>query len=157
MNVWTHRAAAGLIALTAAAFGVAPLDAQDAGDKSYWERAKSVFEPLDRARALEEIQRLYQQAKSAGEKVPADLLEWARQDLAQAGRWEYRVATMDGAAAEVEASLNELGRDRWECLSLSKEKGRWTAVMKRPGLSRIQRYFGSLTASDLMRLLGAGK
>lgn len=156
MNPWAYRAAAGLIAWTAA-FGAAPLHAQDSGDKSYWERAKSVFEPLDRARALEEIQRLYQQAKSAGEKVPADLLEWARQDLAQAGRWEYRVATMDGAAAEVESSLNELGRERWECVSLAKEKGRWMAVLKRPALSRIQRYFGSLTAGDLMRLLGAGK
>ena len=155
-----HPRPAVAVVLAAMTLFAAPAFAQDAGearDKTYWERAKSVFEPLDRARVMEEIQRLYQQAKAAGEKVPADLLEWARQDLAQAGRWEYRVATMDGAAAEVEASLNELGRDRWECLSLSKEKGRWTAVMKRPGLSRIQRYFGSLTASDLMRLLGAGK
>jgi hypothetical protein len=123
-------------------------------DKGYWERAKEAFEQLDRKRAMEEVQRLYQQAKAAGDKVPADLLEWAREDLARAGRWEYKVLELDGDPDDMESSLNEHGRERWECLSLTREKKKWVAVLKRPMGSRLQRYFGNLGATDILRLLG---
>src|SRR5688572_27578309 len=103
----------------------APATAQE--EKGYWERAKEAFEQLDRRRALEDVQRLYQQAKAAGEKVPADLMEWAREDLARAGRWEYKVLELDGDPADVESSLNDHGRDRWECLAVSREKKKWVA------------------------------
>ena len=101
--------------LSAALFAPLSVHAQDAGDsrdKSYWERAKDAFEQLDRKRAMEEAQRLYQQAKAAGEKVPSDVLEWAREDLARAGRWEYKVLELDGGREEMESRLNEHGRER---------------------------------------------
>jgi hypothetical protein len=126
----------------------------DTRDKGYWERAKEAFGQLDRKAAMEEVQRLYQQAKAAGETVPADLLEWAREDLARAGRWEYKVLELDGDPDDMESSLNEHGRERWECLSLTREKKKWVAVLKRPMGSRLQRYFGSLGATDILRLLG---
>jgi hypothetical protein len=122
--------------------------------KGYWERAKEAFDQLDRKRAMEEVQRLYQQAKAAGDKVPGDLLEWAREDLARAGRWEYKVLEQDGDPGDMESSLNEHGRERWECLSLTREKKKWVAVLKRPMGSRLQRYFGNLGATDILRLLG---
>ena len=125
--------------------------------KTYWERAREAFDSLDRKRALEEVQRLYQQAKAAGEKVPSDLLEWAREDLARVGRWEYRVAVLEGDAAEVETRLNEHGAERWECLSLSREKGKWVAVLKRPMGSRLHHYFGYVSPSDILRLLGGSE
>lgn len=125
--------------------------------KGYWERAKEAFEQLDRKRALEETQRLYQQAKAAGERVPADLLEWAREDLSRIGRWEYRVAVLEGDPAEVETRLNDHGRDRWECVTLSREKGKWVAILKRPMGSRLHHYFGYISPSDILRLLGSNE
>ena len=135
----------------------APAAAQEgpaARDKGYWERAKEAFDQLDRKRALDEVQRLYQQAKAAGEKVPADLAEWAREDLARAGRWEYKVLEHEGDTDEMESRLNDHGRERWECLSLTREKKKWIAVLKRPMDSRLQRYFGNLGATDILRLIG---
>jgi hypothetical protein len=143
-----------LFAALLAPLGVRAQDAGDSRDKSYWERAKDAFEQLDRKRAMEEAQRLYQQAKAAGEKVPSDVLEWAREDLARGGRWEYKVLELDGGREEVESRLNEHGRERWECLSISREKKKWVAVLKRPVVSRLQRYFGNLGATDILRLLG---
>lgn len=129
-------------------------EAPAAREKGYWERAKEAFDQLDRKRAVEEAQRLYQQAKAAGETGTADLLEWAREDLGRAGRWEYKVVELDGDPGDLESRLNEHGRDRWECLSLSREKKKWVAVLKRPLGSRLQKYFGYLGANDILRLLG---
>jgi len=68
----------------------APGAAQDeTREKGCWERATDAFEQLDRKRAMEEAQRLYQQPEG-GRRERAGLLEWAREDLARAGRWEYK-------------------------------------------------------------------
>jgi hypothetical protein len=129
----------------------------DPKPKGYWERAKEAFEQLDRKRTTEEIQRLYQQAKAAGETVPADVLEWAREDLGRAGRWEYRVAQLEGEPEEIEAQLNALGRERWECFTLTRDKKKWSAVLKRPATSRIHHYLGYVSATDVLRLLGGNE
>lgn len=146
-----------VLAASLLAFPAAAQETGEARGKGYWERAKEAFEQLDRKRTMEEVQRLYQQAKAAGEKVPADVLEWAREDLARVGRWEYRVAVLEGDPDEVEVRLNEFGRDRWECFALSREKGKWSAVLKRPMGSRIQHYFGYVSAGDILRLLGSSE
>jgi len=141
-----------------APFSVHAQEGAGARDPGYWERAKKALEQIDfegfDRRMREGARQLYEQAKAGGENVPADFMEWAREDLARAGRWEYKVLELDGGREEMESRLNEHGRERWECLSISREKKKWVAVLKRPVVSRLQRYFGNLGATDILRLLG---
>jgi hypothetical protein len=147
------RAAVVAVCLLAAPASVSAQESESK-PKGYWERAKEAFEQLDRTRTLDDVQRLYQQAKAAGETVSGNVLDWAREDLGRIGQWEYRVVALEGKPAEIEARLNEHGRERWECVTLSREKGKWTAVLKRPVESRLRHYFGYVSASDILRLVG---
>jgi hypothetical protein len=100
--------------------------------------------------AWQRIESLYQRALEAGEKVPDDVAEWARQDLQRIGRWEYRIEKLPAVDDEaLEAHLNRLGQERWECYWLRAEADGTTLFLKRPARS----YLRSLPVSDLLRLL----
>jgi hypothetical protein len=102
--------------------------------------------------AWQRIESLYQRAVEAGEKVPDDVAEWARQDLQRIGRWEYRIERLAAADDEaLEAHLNRLGRERWECYWLRAEADGIVLFLKRPARS----YLRSIPVSDLLRLLPA--
>jgi hypothetical protein len=52
-------------------------------------------------------------------KVKAtNIYEWAKKDFERIGTWKYRVVTFKAAGtadADIEARLNELGKEGWEC------------------------------------------
>jgi hypothetical protein len=100
--------------------------------------------------AWRQIEDLYQRAVERGEKVPDDVAEWAREDLRRIGRWEYRIEKFAHADDEaLEAHLNRLGRERWECYWLRPEADGTTLFLKRPARS----YLRQIPVSDLLRLL----
>ena len=62
------------------------------------------------------LKALYERAKAAGEKVPEDILEWAKTDLKKIGTWDYKIVSVSSESEK--AILNELkrlGNQRWEC------------------------------------------
>jgi hypothetical protein len=118
----------------------------------YLARARQLLEGYDRDRVIAQIRELYEQAKASGERVPADLWAWVREDLARVGAWEYRVVRMQGAEPpQLEAELNTLGRERWECVAISpgKEPKDLVLVFKRP----MKTYLGQLNVRDVLRVL----
>lgn len=138
-----------LVVFGAAAALARPAAAQEA-ETSYWDRARRAVQQLSQSALLEEIQRVYQQARDAGENVPTDLLAWVREDLDRHGRWEYRVLGLRGAG--LEAALNAAGRERWECVAVTQgESGGYTVFLKRPVVSRLRQYFGQVAVADLMK------
>jgi hypothetical protein len=117
----------------------------------YLGRARQMLDGLDRDRLMAQIRETYEQAKASGERVPADLWTWVREDLARAGTWEYRVLRTRGQdATALETELNTLGRERWECVGLtSPSVDRHVMVFKRPSRS----YLGHLNLRDVMRVM----
>lgn len=97
----------------------------------------------------ERVVRLYDEAKRQGETVPGDVAEWVATDLGREGAWEYRVIDHAGnGAPELEARLNELGAERWECIALDPFPRGTRLILKRTKRS----YLRALPLSDLMRL-----
>lgn len=64
----------------------------------------------------QKIEELYEKVKKSGEKVPEDTVEWAKEEIRKIGTWEYKVVILkfDNDSA-LEAELNNLGKERWEC------------------------------------------
>jgi hypothetical protein len=142
-----------LLCLLALALATAPGAAAQAPSPSpdYLSRARELLGSRDAERMLAQIREIYAQAKASGERVPGDLWTWVRQDLERAGAWEYRVVRGEKAAAGLEAQLNALGRERWECLSVSPGPVP-TLVLKRP----VKSYLGHLNVRDVLRVLPEG-
>ena len=98
------------------------------------------------------IQELYDRAVDAGEDVPADAYDWAREDLERIGDWEYQVLRLPDDDATLGERLNELGGERWEAWWLEREGGRVRVFLKRPARS----YLRMLPLSELSRLVPSG-
>lgn len=97
-----------------------------------------------------EILRLYEKAKETGEQVPKDVYEWLTQEVQGLGDWEYRVVEMKEASpAELEARLNELGTERWECIWIETVGRKTRYTFKRP----VKGYLGQIPLSELIKLL----
>lgn len=101
----------------------------------------------------DEVVKLYEKAKEAGERVPKDVVDWVQEDLQNIGDWEYKVVEMDAAdAAAVETRLNELGEDRWDCIWIEERAGRTRFIFKRSSRAYLQH----IPLGDLMKLLPGG-
>jgi hypothetical protein len=102
----------------------------------------------------EQVQKLYEAAKAAGEKVPRDIYEWVRQDLESGSRWEYKVLELESAAAAaLEEGLNTEGAEGWECFWVQPAaRGKTRFLMKRPGKS----YLRQLPLGQLIRFVPGG-
>ena len=106
-------------------------------------------DPTATAGVWEEVKQLYELAKEAGENVPADVYEWAKQDLESIGTWEYHIVDLDSPdSSEMEERLNELGKDRWECIWVYALGEKTRFIMKRPSRS----YLSRIPLSQIMRL-----
>ena len=118
-----------------------------------YDDAKEKWEDFNHQRSLEEIRRLYERAKEAGEKVPADVYAWIRQDLQRVNNWEYHVAVYNPADSEaIAARMNELGAQRWECVGLSSRGDELVFVFKR----RARSYLRHIPVRELLYLLPVG-
>jgi hypothetical protein len=101
----------------------------------------------------EEIRGLYERAKETGERVPGDVADWLKEDLASIGDWEYRLLSLSSSSDEtVEAKLNELGAERWECFAVLHAGGRTRLFLKRPARS----FLTHIPIADLWKLVPTG-
>jgi hypothetical protein len=100
--------------------------------------------------SLEElVEQLYQRAREAGEEVPPDAMQWAREDLERAGDWEYRVVRVEADDdAAIEARLAALGAERWEAFWVERSGAGLRIFLKRRAVSYLRR----LPLSELGRL-----
>ena len=102
----------------------------------------------------EEAREYYRKAKEKalemGETLPDKVPEWVKEDLKNAGSWEYRV--VEAPRDELEATLNKLGAERWECFSVESAGKKSRLVLKRRKRSRL-REVDSLSPEDLLIVL----
>lgn len=99
------------------------------------------------------VRDLYERAREAGDEVPADVFEWAQQDVARIGDWQYRVLRIEDAGDEaLQEHFTELGRERWQVFWLERRGGAYRVFLKRPARSYLQR----VPLSDLRRLVPSG-
>lgn len=104
--------------------------------------------------ALDQVLELYEKAKDAGEQVPVDAYEWARNDLENIGDWEYLVIDIPVFdATAVQQRLNELGTERWECIWIQANGNSTSFILKRPTRS----YLKHLPLSQLFKLVPRGE
>jgi hypothetical protein len=111
---------------------------QKAAEKSNWE----------------EVQKLYDKAKEAGDEVPKNIADWVKAEFQRMGTWEYRIATFNtNDSAELEQELNKLGKEKWECFWLEREGNALRLAFKRPAQSYLQ----ALPVKELMKLIASGQ
>jgi hypothetical protein len=104
-------------------------------------------------RAWNGLWRLYERAREAGDDVPGDIYEWAREDLGRVGDWQYRVVELpDAESAALETTLGKFGESRWEVFWIERQGRRLRLYLKRPARS----YLGSVPTGQLMRMLPDG-
>ena len=143
-----------LIALTALTFFAMSASAQD-DDTNVTDDDTVAEEPSTADRALDELQRRYESLQQQFEELTtSDQLdapvEWAQEDIENIGDWEYRVIEVGRLSAEeLEATLNELGNERWQVIWIEGSITGRTIIMKRPAVSVISK----LPLSALGRLL----
>jgi len=102
----------------------------------------------------EEIQQLYQKAKSASDDVPENVVDWVKEDIQRNGTWEYRVVTLQRETdKELERELSRLGKDRWECFWIERHENKLRLALKRPAKSYLQ----AVPVKDLMKLIPKGE
>jgi hypothetical protein len=136
---WSKWAlAVALLLVTAACSGPggaeSPAEAAGAEDSGVWN----------------EVERLYEQAREAGEKVPGNVYDWLKEDLDHIGDWEYRVIYIsDPAEIELERAMNKLGIDRWECFAVVRHGDALQLFFKRP----VKSYLKHIPVSDLWKLV----
>ena len=125
------------------------------GDTDATENDPAAEEPSTADRALDELQRRYESLQQQFEELTnSDQLdapvEWAQEDIENIGDWEYRVIEVGRLSVEeLEATLNELGNDRWQVIWIEGSITGRTIIMKRPAVSIISK----LPLSALGRLL----
>ena len=142
----------------------APSEPAPSTTQQYWEKTKELYEQTKElgegllvtdTNALKKIIRyFYDQAKEAGEQVPADLMVWAREDIGQSGAWEYRVLEVKTKDAEaLEKHLNGLCSKRWECFWIEETDTGRRYFLKKAGRS----YLKNIPYGDLLKLLPGDK
>ncbi len=108
-------------------------------------------EPPQTDKVMEELRSLYDKAL---EKAPDDPVEWAKEDIARYGDWEYRVVVIDDmGVGELEYGLNELGAERWEVFWMERTGGNLIVFLKRPTKS----YLRSVPLSGLGKALSGAE
>ena len=101
----------------------------------------------------DDVERLYESAKEAGERVPKNIYDWIRADIEHLGDWEYRVVELETSDAKsAEGKLNELGQERWECIWVQTSGKTTRFYLKRP----VRSYLKTLPLSQLLKLIPSG-
>ncbi len=66
-------------------------------------------------------------------------LNWSKEDLANYGKWDYKVETV-ATAAKLETQLNQLGELGWELVSVTPQADSFLLVLKKPATSYLSNY-----------------
>jgi hypothetical protein len=112
-------------------------------------------EPAAEERSFwEKVETLYEKAKEAGEEVPSSVYQWAKEDLQAIGDVEYRIFTIPGGSSDekLTETMNELGRERWDCFWVEPRGGGHRLWLKRGTRS----YLKAIPYSDLMKMVPTG-
>ena len=122
-----------------------------------WASPASLADQADAApaepSAWDQVLEYYEKAKAAGEQVPQDVYEWARQDLSRIGDWEYLVTSISlSNTVGMQHELNLLGANRWECILIERDGDKSIFVFKRPAKSYLQ----NLSLSQLLKIVPRG-
>ena len=111
-------------------------------------------EPSSGGGTWAEVKEAYEKAKlktlAMGEAVPDKIPDWVKEDLENVGDWEYRV--VETPRDELQATLNELGAERWECFSVETHGKKSQLVFKRRKRSRL-RELQDLSPDDLLTVI----
>ncbi len=137
----THRtlaAALAIAALTLTGTATAQEEPPKESEAKRWAEVREAYAKAKR-KALE-----------MGETLPDKMPDWVKEDLKNAGSWEYRV--VETPRGDLEATLNELGAERWECFSVETHGKKSRLVLKRRKRSRL-REIDSLSAEDLLAVM----
>lgn len=132
-------------------------EVQEEDSQAWWEQAKTwveetreSFEDFDQSEIREEVRRRYEEAKEKGETAGRGMVEWAQDDFKKINSWEYRVVAislLDPLA--MEEVMNEMGAERWECISVTPLGTEARLFFKRRPVS----YLRHLPVKDLVRFL----
>ncbi len=108
-------------------------------------------EPTMSEQMKKQLNELYERAKAEAETVPDDVMDWAKEDVAKIGDWEYRIVRVGAVGlASLQEELNEMGSERWEVFWVEQHSdGTFTLFMKRPARS----YLKTLPLSQLRHLI----
>ena len=102
---------------------------------------------------MEEMRKLYEEAKERGEEVPQDIYEWAKEDISRMDTWEYNILKLNPADLEEQVeAMNALGKERWECVDTVRMGDEIVAIFKRP----VRSYLRHVPLRELLWLLPAG-
>ena len=87
-------------------------------------------------KVIEELRSFYEKAL---EQAPVDPVQWAKEDIARYGDWEYRVVVLDDMGiGQLEDGLNQLGAERWEVFWMERTGGNLIVFLKRPTRSFLR-------------------
>lgn len=138
-------------------------DATEAEKDSYWERVRAKYESAKDAtgdyydKAKDKTGEYYGKAKDSTSGWYEDARDWTQDDLKKAGSWNYRVIVIEQDdiredPTKIEAMLNELGTQRFECFWVEPLDTRNTRIaffFKKSGFS----YLKSIPTKEFWRFL----
>ena len=128
-----------------AAVAVAGIAAAPISCKREVEQAEPATAPPEQAaqsapvQVTSRLKDLYERAKRAGESVPDNVMDWARADIERIGDWDYTIATMQkDTDGNIQARLQSLGSNRWECFWIEQVPDGQRYYFKRPQRSFLR-------------------
>jgi hypothetical protein len=108
-------------------------------------------DPSQTDKVIAELRSLYENALKQAPDAP---VEWAKEDIARYGDWEYRVVGLDDmGVGQLEDGLNQLGAERWEVFWMEHTGGNLIVFLKRPTKS----YLRSVPLSGLGKALSGAE
>ncbi len=108
-------------------------------ERDKWEKTRAAYEKAK------------EKASAVGDSMSAKVPKWIQEDLKNVGTWQYRVVEVP--PAEVEAKLNELGAERWECFSVEQiGKKETRLVLKKRKRSQLKE-LRDLSPEDLLTVI----
>ena len=124
-------------------------------DEGYLETVNQWFEAAKASgettadNATEWLSQLYGNARDQSIGTASSIKNWTAEDIANMGAWEYRVVSVGDDLDLLEAQLNQMGKERWECFLVQRDGNRNTLLFKRSKKSFLRQ----LPAKELLRLV----
>lgn len=100
------------------------------------------------------VNETYKSLSDRGLTTAKDAGDWVSEDWNSMGAWEYKVVLIGSAAIVqdanlLESTLNEHGKQRWDCFHVSSEDGGFRFFMKRAKRS----YLKNMPLRDVLKLV----
>lgn len=104
--------------------------------------------------ALYDLRVWYENARESGATASAEMYEWLKTGIEKMNTWEYHVIGIPNAEIHTMSTrMNELGQERWECISVQQVDDKMVLFFKRPGNYNLS----ALPIRELLRALSVGR